>query len=47
MTETDMGTKMCVDPGGNWAILNAGGEGEPGPPGGGSSEQLVPDSGDS
>jgi hypothetical protein len=25
---------MCVDPGGNGAILNAGGEGGPGRPGG-------------
>ncbi len=24
---TDIGTKMCVDPGGNGAILDAGGEG--------------------
>ncbi len=41
-----MGTKMCVDPGGNVALLNVGGEGGPGPPGGGRSEHLVPDSGD-
>ncbi len=40
---TDMGTKMYVDPGGNGAILNVEG---PGPPGGGRSKQLVPDSGD-
>jgi hypothetical protein len=26
---TDMRTKMCVDPGGNGAILNVGGEGGP------------------
>ncbi len=43
---TDMGAKMCVDPGGNGAILNVGGVGGPGPPGGGRSEQLVLDSGD-
>jgi hypothetical protein len=42
---TDKGTKMCVDPWGNGAILNAEGEGGPGPPSGGGSEQLVPDSG--
>jgi hypothetical protein len=42
----DIGTKMCVDPGGNGAILNAGGEGGPGPPGGDRSKQLVPGSGD-
>jgi hypothetical protein len=41
----DIGTKMCVDPGGNGAIMNAGGGGGgggPGPPGGGRSEQLIP-----
>jgi hypothetical protein len=43
---TDMGTMMCVAPGGIGAILNVGGEGGPGPPGGGRSEQLAPDSGD-
>ncbi len=36
--------KMCVDPGENGAILDAGGGGGPGPPDGGGSEQLVPDS---
>jgi hypothetical protein len=41
---TDKGTKMCVDPRGNGAILNAGGEGGPGPPGGVGSELLVLDS---
>ncbi len=41
-----MVTKMCVDPGGNVALLNVGGEGGPGPPGRGRSEHLVPDSGD-
>jgi hypothetical protein len=41
-----MGTKMCMDPGGNGAILNVGGEGGPGLPGEGRSEQLVPDNGD-
>ncbi len=43
---TAIGTKMCVDPGGNGAILDAGGEGGPGPPGGDRSKQLVSDSGD-
>jgi hypothetical protein len=37
---------MCMDPRVNGAILNVGGEGGPGPPGRGRSEQLVPDSGD-
>jgi hypothetical protein len=42
---TDNGMKMCMDPRENGAILDAvGGEG-PGPPGGGGSEQLIPDSG--
>ncbi len=41
-----IGTKMCMDPRVNGAILNVRGEGGPGPPGGGRSEQLVPDSGD-
>jgi hypothetical protein len=45
-TVTDMGTEMCVDPGGIGAIMNVGGEGGPGPPGGGRSEQLIPGSGD-
>jgi hypothetical protein len=44
---TDEGTRVCVDPGGNGAIMNVG-EGEgPGPPQGrGSDEQLVPSSRD-
>ncbi len=41
-----MGTKMFMDPGGNGAIMNVGGEGGPSPPGEGRSEQLVPGSGD-
>ncbi len=41
----DKGTKMCVDPGGNGAILNAGGEAGLSPPGGKGSEQLASDSG--
>ncbi len=41
---TDKGTKVCADPKGKGAILDAGGEGGPGPPGGGGSEQLVSDS---
>ncbi len=41
-----MGTKMCVDPGGNGAIMNVVGEGGPGPPGGGRNEQLILGSGD-
>jgi hypothetical protein len=43
---SDMGTRVCVDPGGNGAIMNVGGEGGPGPPGGGRDEQLLPGSGD-
>jgi hypothetical protein len=43
---TGIRTKMCVDPGGNRAILNVGGEGGPGLPGGGRSERLAPDGGD-
>jgi hypothetical protein len=31
---TDIGTRVCVDPGGNGATMNVGGEGGPGPPGG-------------
>ncbi len=45
ITVTDMGTNMCVDPGGIGAILNAGGGGGPGPPGGKGNEQLASDSG--
>jgi hypothetical protein len=41
-----MGKKMCADPGGNGAIMSVGGEGGPGPPGGGRSEQLIPGSGE-
>ncbi len=43
---TDIGTRVCVDPGGNGAIINVGGEEGPGPPGGGRDEQLVTGSGD-
>jgi hypothetical protein len=43
---TDKGTKMCMDSGGNSAILNVGGKGGPGPPRRGRSQQLVLDSGD-
>ncbi len=46
MCVTDIETKMCMDPEGNGAILNAGGEGGPGPPSGDRSKQLVPGSGD-
>ncbi len=42
----DKGTEICMDPGGNGAILNVGGEGGPGPPSEGRSEQLLPDSRD-
>jgi hypothetical protein len=35
-----------VDPGGNEATINVGGEWGPGPPGEGEDEQLVPSSGD-
>ncbi len=45
-TVTDKGTRVCVDPGGNGAIMNAGGERETGPPGRGEDKQLVPNSGD-
>jgi hypothetical protein len=45
VTVTDKGTKMCVDPGGNGAILNARGGGGPGPPGGEENGQLASDSG--
>jgi hypothetical protein len=33
-TVTDIGTRVCVDPGGNGATMNVGGEGGPGPTGG-------------
>ncbi len=39
---TDSGKGVCVDPGENGAILEAGG---PGPPGGGKGWPLAPDSG--
>jgi hypothetical protein len=42
---TGKGAKLCVDPGGNGATMNAGGEGGPGPPGKGEGEQLVASSG--
>ncbi len=35
-----------MDPGGNEATINVGGEWGPGPPGEGEDEQLVPSSGD-
>jgi hypothetical protein len=38
---TDSGKGVCVDPGENGAILEAGG---PGPPGGGKGWPLAPDS---
>ncbi len=39
------GEKMCVDPGGNVAILSVGGGGGPGLPGGEENGQLASDSG--
>jgi hypothetical protein len=41
----DKGTKMCMDPGGNAAILSAVERGAPGPPGGEENGQLASDSG--
>ncbi len=38
---TDIGTRVCMETGGNGAIMNVGGEGGPVPPGGGKDEQLV------
>ncbi len=35
-----------MDPGGNGATMNTGGEGGPSPPGWGEDKQLVPNSGD-
>jgi hypothetical protein len=46
LTVTDIGTRVCVDPGGKGAIMNVGGEGGPGPPGRGRDEQMVTGSGD-
>ncbi len=43
---TDIGARVCVDPEGNGAIMNVGGEGGLGLPGVGRDEQLVPGSGD-
>jgi hypothetical protein len=43
---TDKRTRVCMDPGGNGATMNAGGERGPGPPGKGEDKQLVPNSGD-
>jgi hypothetical protein len=37
---------MCIDPGGNGAILSAWGGGGPGPPSGEEDGQLASDSGD-
>ncbi len=42
---TDSVGEMCVDPGEMGAILEAGGVGGPGLPGGGKGEQLALDSG--
>ncbi len=42
----DKETRVCVDPGGNGATINAGGEGGPSPPGRGEDKQLVSNSGD-
>ncbi len=42
---TDGERAECVDPEENGAILDAGGGGAPGPPGGGKSGQLASDSG--
>jgi hypothetical protein len=41
----DKGTKMCVDPGGNEAILSVGRGGGPGPPGREENGQLASYSG--
>jgi hypothetical protein len=41
----DKGMKMCVDPGGNGAILSVGEGGGPGLPGGEENRQLASDSG--
>ncbi len=43
---TYMGTRVCLDPRGNGAIMNVGGEGGLDPPGEGKDEQLVTGSGD-
>jgi hypothetical protein len=45
ITVMDKGTKMCVDPGGNGAILSAGERGGPCLPGGEENGQLASDSG--
>jgi hypothetical protein len=42
---TDGEVEECVDPGGNWAILNMGEGREPGPPRGERNGQLASDSG--
>ncbi len=42
---TDGVQEVCVDPGEMGAILEAGGVGGPGPPGGGKGGQLASDSG--
>ncbi len=44
-TVTDGEREECLDPGENGAILDAGGCGGPGPPGGGNNGQLASDSG--
>jgi hypothetical protein len=41
LTVTDMGTRVCVDPGGNGAIRNVRGEAGPGRPGRGRDEQFT------
>ncbi len=43
---TDRGVRVCANPWGNGATMNAGGEEGPGPPGRGEGKQLVPNSGD-
>jgi hypothetical protein len=45
VTVTDGVEGVCVDPGETGAILEAGGVGGPGPPGGGKGGQLASDSG--
>ncbi len=37
--------EVCINPGETGAILEAGGVGGPGPPGGGKGKQLASDSG--
>ncbi len=42
LSVTDKETRVCVDPGGNGATMNAGGEGGPGPPGGREDSSWYP-----